>query len=131
MKGDYTKAKQITTRTKEKVFKRQNGKSILSGETITLEQCCCHFIGRGLGGVGYEWNIVGLTADEHRLLDENKPIIVRGKVRYTNQEAQTLIRNHLILNYSGWSVDKCKYKKWFEEQDYGVTYNANKLKNLK
>lgn len=116
-KGDFTKAKQITLATKQKVWERQKGVSILSHYPITKEMCCCHFIGRGeKSGVGYEWNIVGLTPDEHRLLDENKPI-----GRYTNQEAQTLLRNHLILNYKGWSEDKCSYHKYWEEKDYGVT----------
>lgn len=116
MKGDFTKAKSITPQTKQKVWERQKGVSILSHLVISKEMCCCHFAGRGVSGVGYEWNIVGLTAEEHRLLDENKPV-----GRYTNEQAKTLIRNHLILNYNNWTLEKCKYHKGWEEQDYGIT----------
>ena len=120
MKDDFTKAKQITPQTKEKVWRRQHGRSLLSNKSITKEMCCCHVVGRGNSGVGYEWNIVGLTPDEHRELDESKPITIDGKVRWTNEEAQTLIRNHLILNYENWSESNCKYKKYKKEGEYGV-----------
>lgn len=119
-RGDFTKAKQISMETKRKVWERQKGRSILSYLPISIEECCCHFVGRGVSGVGYEWNIIGLTQEEHRLLDENKPIKVNGRDRYTNKEAQTLIRNHLILNYDGWALEKCKYHKYWEEKDYGI-----------
>lgn len=115
MKGDFTKAKQIDPKTKQLVWERQNGRSILSHMSITKEMCCCHFVGRGVSGVGYQWNIVGLTPEEHRLLDENKPI-----GRYTNQEAKTLIRNHLIINYDNWTLEGCKYHKGWSEEDYGI-----------
>lgn len=120
-KSRQTKVKGITQATKEKVWRRQKGLSILSNRPITVAQCCCHYIGRGVRGVGYEWNIVGLTPEEHRLLDENKPIPVNNRKRWTNAEAQILIKNHLILNYIGWSEEACEYDKYkFSEEEYGV-----------
>ena len=119
-KSNYTKAKEITQETKEKVLKRQDYKSIsgisLSGKQVEFH----HFVSRGCSGVGYEWNIVAILPDEHRRLHDGCSIQVNGKDRYTNQEFKTLIRNHLILNYIGWSEKKCKYKKGFEEKDYEV-----------
>lgn len=121
MKGDFTKAKQITPKTKQKVFERQGGRSILSKYPITVEMCCCHYVGKGeKSGVGYEWNIVGLTPEEHRQLDLNQPIKVGGRIRWTNEQAQTIIRNHLVQNYDGWSREKCSYHKYWKEEDYGV-----------
>ena len=120
-KGDFTKAKQITPATKQKVWERQKGRSIISGLPITVEMCCCHFIGRGeKSGVRYEWNIVGLTPEEHRALDENKPLIVNKRERFSNREMQTIIHNHLVENYEGWTLAKCSYHKYWGEKDYDV-----------
>ena len=120
-KGDLTKAKQISPETKKKVWERQNGRSVVSGFPISVEMCCCHFIGRGeKSGVGYEWNVVGLTTDEHRLLDENKPLKINGRIRYSNAEMQTIIHNHLVENYEGWALAKCSYHKYWKEEDYDV-----------
>lgn len=124
MKGDFTKAKQISKETKQAVYDRQHGMSLFSHHPITVEMCCCHYVGRGeKSGVGYEWNIVGLTPEEHRELDLNKPITVNGREKYTNKEAHALIHNHLMKMYLGWSREKCSYHKWFTEEDYGVRRN--------
>jgi len=121
-KSKLTKAKEITSKTKQIVWERQNGVSILSGIAITKEMCCCHYVGRGeKSGVGYEWNIVGLTPQEHFQLDNNMPIEVNGRIRYTNEQAQTIIGNHLKLHYNGWTREKCSYIKYFDEKDYGIT----------
>ena len=121
MKGDLTKAKQITSQTKKAVWDRQKGLSLLSRQAISVEMCCCHYVGRGeKSGVGYEWNIVGLTPTEHMELDQNKPITFNGRKLYTNDEAQTLIHNHLLLNYEGWTKEKCSYHKYWKEEDYGI-----------
>lgn len=118
-KGDYTKAKQITPKTKEIVLKRQNYKSI-TGASLYNGADFHHFIERSSGGVGYEWNIVAITREEHRCLHDKTKIKVNGKPMYTWKEFETLIRNHLILHYNGWTFDKCLYKKRYEEADYGV-----------
>lgn len=125
-KGDYTKAKQITMDTKKRVWERQGGKSVISNYPITVEMCCCHYIGRGEdSGVGYEWNVVGLTPEEHQLLDQNKNLVRNGRVWYTNEQMQTIIRNHLIENYVGWTREKCSYHKYWKEEDYKVIRRKN------
>lgn len=128
-KSNLTKAKDITDDTKRKVWERQGGKSLFAPyQPITVEMCCCHFVSRtgndrhgksGSGGVGYEWNIFGCYqtpwTNEHNLFDEGKPI---GNL--TNEEAIKVVENHLKQNYCGWSLDKCRYHKGWEEEDYGV-----------
>lgn len=71
--------------------------------------------------MGFEWNIVALTLEEHECIHNHRPVMMNGKVKYTYDEMQSLMRNHLLKHYVGWSEDKCKYKKWFEEKDYQVT----------
>lgn len=126
-KGDYTKAKEITLQTKEKVLKRQDYKSIsgisLAGKQVEFH----HFVARSSSGVGYEWNIVAITFDEHRRYHDGNNIQVNGRDRYTNDEFTTLMRNHLIRYYNDWSIDKCKYKKGYEEKDYEVNVRTERL----
>lgn len=119
-KSNLTKVKEITIETKQKVYDRQHGRSI-TGAFCPIEYGSFHhFIGRGVGGHGYEWNIVMLTFDEHRSYHDKKPIKVNGRDRYTIEEFETLMRNHLVMNYANWSVENCKVHKYFEEADYGV-----------
>ena len=125
MKGDFKKAKDISVRTKLAVLERQKNKSIsgvsLYGKTVEFH----HVMPRGSSGVGYEWNIVAITADEHRQLTDKKEITVNGRNRYSWKEFDILCRNHLKLHYDHWSYEKCKYQKGFEEEDYGVTRNES------
>lgn len=121
MKGDFTKAKEITAETKIKVLLRQNQKSI-SGATLVGKSTIefHHYVPRSASGVGYEWNIVALTSEEHRSLHDKQNIKVNGRDRYTWEEFETIIHNHLLLNYLGWRKEKCKYHKYWEEKDYEV-----------
>ena len=114
------KEQEITDKTKEAVLKRQKNRSI-SGVYLQKGNINYHhFISVGASGVGYEWNIVALTPLEHRQLHDGSPITINDKPRYTNAEFKTLIRNHFILNYLGWSEKACKYKKGKKINDYGV-----------
>lgn len=121
-KSKQTKAHEISKETKMKVWERQKGKSIFSGISITPEMCCCHYVSRGRGGLGEEWNIFGCYQgygiDEHRLFDEHKPI---GNL--THEQCVTVLKNHFKIKYKNWSEDKCKYKKGVE--DYGVVGNPS------
>lgn len=119
-KGDFTKEKQITKETKQKVWERQKGRSIFAPHLpITVEECCCHFVSKGQSGVGYEWNIFGCFQrygiDEHKLFDQHKPI---GNL--TSDEVIQVIENHFKRNYIGWSKKKCHYIKGNKEKDYGI-----------
>ena len=121
MKNTFNNTKDISVQTKKDVLNRQKNRSI-SGAFLTMETASFHhFIPRSASGVGYEWNIVALTFDEHRAVHDHQPIKVNGKIRYTWDEFMTLIRNHLVLNYRHWSESKCKYEKY--KEDYGVERN--------
>lgn len=119
-KSRLTKAKEISQETKEIVWERQHGRSI-SG--VALSQNCefHHVVYRSQSGVGYEWNIVALTSDEHRWVHDHQPILVNGKKRYTWDEFNILMKNHLKLKYEHWSEDRCRFRKYAEKEDYGVT----------
>lgn len=120
-KSKLTKVKEISQETKQQVLARQNYKSI-SGVALTNADYH-HVVLRSSSGVGYEWNIVALTPDEHRRYHDKQPILVYGRQRYTWQEFDTLMRNHLKIKYFGWSEDKCKYHKYWSEEDYEIERN--------
>lgn len=116
----YTEAKSITNETRNAVLERQHNKSI-SGRYLTDGTASFHhYVERSSSGVGYEWNIVALTFEEHRAVHDHKPIMVGKRILYTYEQFCTLMRNHLIINYVDWSEDKCKYKKHLLEEEYGV-----------
>lgn len=120
MKGDYTKAKNISDKTKEIVLKRQDYKSITNEPLYNQQVDFHHVLPRSSGGVGYEWNIVALTRQEHREYHDKQNISVRGRPRYTWQELEILMHNRLKRDYVDWSIDKCKYHKYWKEEDYGI-----------
>ena len=120
-KSKLTKAKEISYETKCKVLDRQGNRSItgvmLSPNNVEFH----HVIYRSDSGIGYEWNIVALTRDEHRWVHDHQPIMVNGRVRYSWDEFNILMKNHLKKMYEGWSEYSCKFHKYWEEKDYGVT----------
>lgn len=132
MKSESTKAKEISKETKQKVWERQNGKSLFAPyKPISVEMCCCHFVSRGgnnrhgrtvSGGIGEEWNIFGCyqvgNDNEHTRFDEGKSVN-----NLTNEEAIIVVENHLKRNYIGWELDKCSYHKGWEKEDYGIKEN--------
>ena len=120
MKGDFNKAKEISPKTKAIVLDRQYNKSISGVNLYNKEVEFHHVIPRSSSGVGYEWNVVALTSEEHRDYTDHRPIKVNGREYYTWEEFDTLIKNHLKLRYSGWSEKLCKYHKGWEKEDYKV-----------
>jgi len=116
----FNNTKEISDKTKKAVLNRQGFRSV-SGAFLNEQSASFHhYIPRSASGVGYEWNIVALTFDEHRAVHDHQPIKVNGRVRYTWEEFHTLMHNHLSLRYEHWSEDKCKYIKRFTEEEYGV-----------
>ena len=116
----FKEAKQITTDTRRAVLERQHYKSI-SGRYLSEESASFHhYVERSSSGVGYEWNIVALTFEEHRAIHDHQPIKWGKRVLYTYDQFITLIRNHLIINYENWSEKGCKYHKGWEIEDYGI-----------
>lgn len=120
MKSRQTITKQITEATRMAVLQRQNNRSI-TGVYLT-ESHIHHYISRGQQGIGYEWNLVALTPDEHRQYHDGGWVYVNGGKRYSHDELTTLMRNHLLKCYEGWTEERCKYhKEWNSYQDYGVS----------
>lgn len=118
-----TEIKEISEATKKRVLIRQGYRSVTNAYLTDKTASFHHFIPRSASGVGYEWNIVALTFDEHRAIHDHQPIKVNGKFRYTWDEIQTLMRNHLVLRYRHWSESKCKADIHKSEADYGVERN--------
>lgn len=120
-KSKLTKAKEISFETKQKVLDRQGNRSVSGVYLAPYNVEFHHVIPRSASGVGYEWNIVALTKEEHRLYHDHCSITVNGKERYTWLEFDILMKNHLKMRYEGWNEEKCKVRKYAEESDYKVT----------
>lgn len=106
-KSKRTKACEIKPSVKQKVWERQNGRSIFSGVPITVSECCCHYVSRSKGGLGIEENILGMTWNEHRIFDNN----VVGASFQVYQKMREMARNHLKENYPGWNEESLVYRK--------------------
>lgn len=118
-------AVEISEKTRQKVLERQGKRSVSGAGLYPYATEYHHVIPRSSSGVGYEWNIVALTSEEHRCYHDRQPIKVNGRVRFTWEEFDTLIRNHLKIAYVNWTEQNCKYKKYADEKDYEV-YRRNK-----
>ena len=114
------KEQEITEETKKIVLLRQKNRSISGVYLMKGNINYHHFISVGSRGIGYEWNVVALTPLEHRQLHDGYSITINDRPRYTNAEFKTLIRNHFILHYLGWSEKACKFKKGKSKEEYGV-----------
>lgn len=108
MKSRRTKALEISMKTKQKVWERQDGVSLWSGKPITVSECCCHVVPRSKGGLGIEQNIVGLTQEEHMIFDDNLPR-TKGRTQMIQMRAKAL--KHLKQHYTDWNMEDCIYKK--------------------
>lgn len=102
-----TKALQISRDTKEKVWNRQQGKSIYSNKPISIEECCCHYVSRARSGLGIEENVIGLTWDEHPIFDLNEV----GDHKEEHDEMRRLAKKHLKECYPYWNESILVYKK--------------------
>ena len=120
-KSKLTKAKEISYETKCKVLDRQGNRSISGVMLSPYNVEFHHVVPRSASGVGFEWNIVCLTKEEHRWYHDHCNIQVNGRDRYTYLEFEILMKNHLKKMYEGWSEYSCKFHKYWEEKDYGVT----------
>lgn len=128
-KSRLTKAKEISQATRKAVWERQNGRSISGVYLQPNSTEYHHVIHRSGSGVGYEWNIVAITSEEHRCVHDRQPIKIYGRLRYTCDEFEALMKNHLKLNYNGWSEEKCRYRKGMQEQDYEVKRSSKRQPN--
>lgn len=120
MKSKQTKAHEISRKVKERVYERQHGKSLFPPyKKITVEMCCCHYLSRAKGGLGKEWNVFGCFQapwlDEHKMFDRQIKCSIesRGKI-LSADELDSIVSDHLNMNYEDWSIEKCKYNKYVE-----------------
>lgn len=118
-KSKKAQATSIPRSVKEKVWARQKGRSLFAPYTpITVEECCCHFIPRSKGGLGIEENVFGCVQrpyrNEHLMFDGNELVSPTEAKKYnlSRDEMKTVVRNHLILHYPGWSEENLVYKKY-------------------
>lgn len=119
------KAIEVTEATKKKVLERQNYKSISGAALTTRSVNYHHVLPRSSSGVGYEWNIVALTTEEHMMYHDHLSIVFNGRELFTWEEFDTLIKNHLKIHYPNWSLKLCRYNKYNEsEEDYGVIHES-------
>lgn len=121
-KSEFLKAKEITIETKKAVLQRQHNRSLASDKYLTLETADFHhYVERGQSGLGYEWNIVAITREEHTNLHSGNKV-----GRYKNKDFEVYMHNYLLKMYKHWTRDNCKYKKWYAEKDYGVERRLDK-----
>lgn len=115
------KQTEISNETRQEVYQRQKGFSPF-GNWLGNSCDYHHVVNSGLGvkGVGYEWNIIALTREEHRSIHDHQPIKVNGLIKYTYEEAITIMKNHLKICYPNWCEEKCKVHKGWEIKDYKI-----------
>ena len=129
MAKSITRITDITDETRRIVLERQDNLSPF-GQWLGRGVEFHHVVAsEGLGekGVGLEFNLVALTPTEHRSIHDKKGIVINGRQRYTYDEAITLIKNHLKINYPNWSEEKCKFHKGWTKEDYKISRRKGKL----
>lgn len=100
MKSNRSKACDIKSVVKHKVFLRDNGRCILCGSPYG--QPNAHYISRAQGGLGIEKNIVTLCLDCHHRFDQTT----------YRQEIKEYIKNYLSLMYKDWNEKDLIYQKY-------------------
>lgn len=91
----------ITSRTKQKVWDRDEGCCIICGRPGNPE---AHYIPRSQGGLGVEQNIVTLCRTCHRIYDQGS--------KEEREEYGGIIRACLKRKYPDWNEQELKYDKW-------------------
>ena len=127
VKHKQTIAKEISQDTKRLVMERQGYRSITGVALSNTNAEFHHVVYRSQQGLGTEWNVCALTFDEHRRFHDKQDILVNGRERYTWQEFDTLMKNHLKLWYENWSEQACKYDKYKTLDEYGVIRRERKI----
>lgn len=107
MKSKRAKACDISQKTKEIVFNRDNGRCVVCGNNYNVMPNA-HYISRAKGGLGIEQNIVTLCTN-----------FTKNKCHYkydfgTKEEREKIkeiIRTYLKAHYDNWNEDDLIYKK--------------------
>ena len=101
MKSKRSKATNITQKTKQIVWERDNQSCIICGKTGYGVMPNSHYISRSNGGLGIEQNIVTLCSNCHRTYDQSTK----------HNEYKEFIKNYLQSKYADWNEADLVYKK--------------------
>lgn len=96
------KACEISLKTKEIVYERDNHRCVFCGKNVDKSNACCHLIPRSQGGLGVEENIFTACEDCHREQDNGL-----NSLEY-ERKAEEYLKNL----YPEWNKDKLIYKKY-------------------
>lgn len=118
--------RRINEITRQNVRKRQDFRSITGIWLGESGGHMHHFISRGRSGVGFEWNLILMTDDEHQQYHNGGLVRVNGtNIVYTHEEFTDKMRDYLISQYDGWSEERCRFHKFWEYKDYKVQRKGN------
>ena len=101
MKSKLTKALDISQKTKQIVWERDNFCCVVCGSPYAMPNA--HYLSRGKHlGLGIEQNIVTLCTNCHRRYDQSTE----------REELKEIIKNYLKSKYENWNEDALIYKKY-------------------
>lgn len=112
MRHKRTKACAISKKTKERVYKRDNGRCIFCGAPGLPE---AHYIPRSHGGLGIEQNIITACRLCHDKLDNSTQ----------RQQMLQKAAAHLRRHYPDWNEKDLIYDKW--RKDKGKEHSKEKI----
>lgn len=102
MKSKRSKATDITMKTKQKVYDRDNGTCIICGRPGMPNS---HYIKRSKGGLGIEQNIVTMCISCHNDYDNGYDTERRDYIKAKTKE-------YLKKMYDNWNETDLVYDKW-------------------
>lgn len=102
MKSKRSKATDITMKTKQKVYDRDNGTCIICGRPGIPNS---HYIKRSKGGLGIEQNIVTMCISCHNAYDNGNDTERREYIKAKTKE-------YLERMYDNWNETDLVYDKW-------------------
>ena len=102
---EKTKACQISRKTKERVYARDNGYCVLCGRYCQVDNACAHFISRARGGLGIEKNILTLCPACHYEYDNANRVTSR-------KFKEEFFRKYLMEKYDDFNEEELVYDKW-------------------
>ena len=96
-----TKYTNITPKTKQAVYSRDEGRCVLCGRTVWIALANAHVVPRSKGGLGCPENVVTLCLDCHTALDHtiNRKVLMQKIVNYIKRF------------YPDWTEESVTYKK--------------------
>ena len=98
-------------------MERQDGLSI-TGRSLGNGVNYHHIVSKGSEGVGYEFNVIALTPDEHIAYHRGSAVLTEFKTIRNRKEFDQFIDDYMKNFYPNWSRSKCKYVPGWSEEDY-------------